>query len=102
ATWKIHRVLEERAMLVDELTRSYRNVSEFARTQAQGSTIDSADLNLLGRRLYTAFERKAGKVEIINPGISTDLTEERLSFVQGEGGRSDGWLLYRGNYDEAV
>lgn len=102
ATWKIHRVLEERTMLVDELTRSYRNVSQFARAHARGSTIDRADLNLLGRRLYAAFERKAGKVEIINPGISTDLTEERLSFVRAAEGRRDGWLLYRGEYDEAV
>jgi len=102
ATWKIHRVLEERAMLVDELTRSYRNVSEFARTEARGSTIDSIDLNLLGRRLYAAFERKAGKVEIINPGISTDLTEERLSFARASDGRHEGWLLYRGDYEEAI
>lgn len=102
ASWKIHRVLEERAMLVDELTRSYRNVSDFARNHAQGSNIKSTDLNLLGRRLYAAFERKVGKVEIINPGISTDLTEQRLSFVRTTEGERESWLLYRGDYEEAV
>lgn len=102
ATWKIHRVLEERTLLVDELTRSYRNVSDFARQHAQGANINSTDLNLLGRRLYAAFERKVGKVEIINPGISTDLTEQRLSFVRTTDGEHESWLLYRGDYDEAV
>lgn len=102
ATWKIHRVLEDRAALVDELTRSYRNVSEFARAHANGARINSTDLNLLGRRLYAAFERKVGKVEIINPGISTDLTEERLSFVRAIEGPRDSWLLYRGDHEEAL
>ena len=102
ASWKIHRVLDERALLVDELTRSYRNVSEFARRHARGSHINSADLNLLGRRLYAAFERKVGKVEIINPGISTDLTEQRLSFVHLSEGERESWLLHRGDYNEAV
>lgn len=102
ATWKIHRVLEERTLLVDELTRSYRNVSEFARRHARGANINSTDLNLLGRRLYAAFERKVGKVEIINPGISTDLTEQRLSFARTTDRQRESWLLYRGDYDEAV
>ena len=102
ATWKIHRVLEERTVLVDELTRSYRNVSEFARNQAQGANINSTDLNLLGRRLYAAFERKVGKVELINPGISTDLTEQRLSFVRTVDRERESWLLFRGDYEEAV
>ncbi len=99
ATWKIHRVLEERRMLVDELSASYRTVSEFARRHARSTSINSTDLNLLGRRLYTAFERKAGKVDIINPGISVDLTEERLNFVHTAEGGVEGWLLYRGDYD---
>jgi adenylate cyclase class 1 len=72
-------VLEERHVLVNELTRSYRALSQFGREQNSDLTINSADLNLLGRKLYVAFERKAGKVEMINPGVSKDLSEERLS-----------------------
>ncbi|MEJ2347330.1 MAG: class I adenylate cyclase [Gammaproteobacteria bacterium] len=101
ATWKIHRVLEERRMLVDELTRSYRILSDFARHHAGNSSLSSTDLNLLGRRLYTAFERKAGKVEIINPGISTDLTEERLNFIHVDRGPAGSWALQRGDPDAA-
>lgn len=95
-TWKIHRVQEERQALVEALTQSYRALSDFARNKADSHAIDPAELNLLGRRLYAAFERKAGKIDIINPGISEDLVEERLSLHQIRGLES-GWVLYRGD-----
>jgi adenylate cyclase class 1 len=95
--WKIKRVLEERNMLVAELTRSYRALSQFAREQDSKLSIRSSDLNLLGRKLYVAFERKAGKVDIINPGISRDLSEERLSLHYVEDQGQPGWALYRGS-----
>lgn len=95
--WKIKRVLEERHLLVEELTLSYRALSRFAREHNNEHAIQSGDLNLLGRKLYVAFERKAGKVEMINPGISKDLSEDRLSLHYiGERGQS-GWAIYRGN-----
>ncbi len=93
--WKIERVMEERQALVDALGRSYRALSDFARSHAERQAIDPRDLNLLGRRLYAAFERKAGKVDIVNPGISDDLLEERLSLHQIRG-EQEGWALYRG------
>ena len=95
--WKIKRVLEERTMLVGELTRSYRALSQFAREHDSQLAIRSSDLNLLGRKLYVAFERKAGKVDIINPGISRDLSEERLSLHYVEEQGQPGWALYRGS-----
>lgn len=95
--WKIHRVLEERLMLVDELTRSYRALSQFGREQSAEMAIRSGDLNLLGRKLYVAFERKAGKVELINPGISSDLSEERLSLHRVEDEQQRGWAIFSGN-----
>ena len=95
--WKIKRVLEERTMLVAELTRSYRALSQFAREHDSQLAIRSSDLNLLGRKLYVAFERKAGKVDIINPGISRDLSEERLSLHYVEEQAQPGWALYRGS-----
>ncbi|MGA7802217.1 MAG: class I adenylate cyclase [Gammaproteobacteria bacterium] len=99
-TWKMHRVMEERRTLVDALTTSYRTLSQFARENADTLAIDPEELNLLGRRLYAAFERKAGKIDIINPGISTDLTEERLSLQRVTGQTQDGWLMYRGDLRE--
>jgi adenylate cyclase, class 1 len=97
-TWKIPRVLEERRLLVEELTRSYRLLSTFAREHGREHPINASDLNRLGRKLYAAFERKAGKIELINPGISNELTEAHLSVHEAPIGGADGeaWLLYRG------
>lgn len=68
--WKVQQVAVERRELVAELNHSYRFLSQFARTQNASSRADQRDLNVLGRRLYAAFERRAGKVEVINPGIA--------------------------------
>ncbi len=95
--WKIKRVLEERRILVDELTLSYRALSKFGREHNNEHAINSDDLNLLGRKLYVAFERKAGKVEMINPGVSKDLSEERLSLHHIDKRVQRGWAIYRGN-----
>lgn len=96
--WKIKRVLDERHLLVDELTRSYRALSQFGRENDHSEiAINANDLNLLGRKLYIAFERKAGKVELINPGVSSDLSEERLSLHYLSGDGQHGWAIYRGS-----
>ena len=92
-TWKIHRVLEERKNLVNELSRSYKLLSSFARQNTDESNIDQRDMTILGRKLYAAFERTAGKIDIVNPGISANLVEEYVSFHETE----SAWLLFRGN-----
>lgn len=101
--WKIDRVMDERNRLVRELTHSYRLLTGFAREHAEEFHVDPAELNLLGRKLYTALERRPGKIERINPGISRDLVEERLSLhlvSRQDGGSS--WLLYRGAVNESA
>lgn len=99
--WKIDRVMQERNILVRELSHSYRILTEFARSNAKRIRIDPVELSLLGRKLYTALERRPGKVEHINPGISQDLVEPRLSlhYAQTRDG-NQGWFLYRGQTDE--
>ena len=92
-TWKINRVIEERKKLVDELTRSYKLLSSFANQYSDSADINQRDMTILGRKLYAAFERKSGKVDIVNPGISPNLFEDQLSFVETD----DKWLLFRGN-----
>ncbi|WP_126457108.1 class I adenylate cyclase [Sulfuriflexus mobilis] len=96
-TWKIHRVLDERKSLVDELTRSYKLLSGFAREYSSVAHINQQDMTILGRKLYAAFERKAGKIETVNPDISDNLVEEQLSFHES----TDSWLLFRGNVTAA-
>ncbi|MGV8919359.1 MAG: class I adenylate cyclase [Pseudomonas sp.] len=98
--WKVRQVSLERRALVNELNYSYRFLTQFARTQQAASLINKRDLNVLGRRLYAAFERKAGKVEFINPGIAPDLAEDTLTLVQSPNKREPGkiqWGLFSGS-----
>ncbi|MFP3519570.1 class I adenylate cyclase, partial [Pseudomonas sp. SIMBA_077] len=86
--------------LVNELNYSYRFLTQFARTEQAASLINKRDLNVLGRRLYAAFERKAGKIEFINPGIAPDLAEDTLTLVQSPNKKEPGqnhWGLYNGS-----
>jgi len=100
-TWKIDRVIEERNILVNELTHSYRLLTELARQHTQETNISQEDLNILGRRLYSAFERKSGKIELINPGISINVSERKLTFVCSLIDESPTWMLYRNEYPAA-
>ena len=98
--WKVRQVASERRALVNELNHSYRFLTQFARTEQTVSLINKRDLNVLGRRLYAAFERKAGKVEFINPGIAPDLAEDTLTLLQSPNRKEPGqhhWSLYNGN-----
>ncbi|HEA52996.1 class I adenylate cyclase [Marinobacter antarcticus] len=95
--WRAEEVSSLRRVVVSELTHSYRLLSEMARDHGEQSAISANDINLLGRKLYAAFQRKAGKIECVNPGLAPSLAEENLAFhhqsEQGEAG--SGWLLYR-------
>ncbi|MCP4283618.1 MAG: class I adenylate cyclase [Gammaproteobacteria bacterium] len=104
-SWKIDRVLEERNTLVNELTHSFRLLTDFARTYSGDNTIDPQELSLLGRKLYTALEKRPGKVDRINPGISLSLDEEQLSLHYSLTANNEfGWFLYIGeiNADQAL
>ncbi|WP_223490463.1 class I adenylate cyclase [Pseudomonas sp. A-RE-19] len=98
--WKVRQVSAERRALVGELNYSYRFLTQFARNEKTVSLINKRDLNVLGRRLYAAFERKADKVEFINPGIAPDLAEDTLTLVQAPNKKEPGqtqWGLYNGS-----
>lgn len=76
--WKIARVIEERDQLVAELSHSYRLLTQFAKQHDAVPEDDHTELAVLGRKLYAALERRPGKIDHINPGISQDLSEETL------------------------
>lgn len=98
--WKVAQVAVERRELVAELNHSYRFLGQFAQHLSASSRADQRDLNVLGRRLYAAFERRAGKIEVINPGIAPDLAEDTLTLVQSPNRKEPGshhWGLYNGN-----
>ncbi len=100
--WRVGEVTRERQQLVSELTHSYRFLSQFGRSNDVINQVNSRDLSLLGRRLYAAFERKAGKIEVINPGIAPDLSEPLLTLAQRSSGglEQSRWHLYRGTLSQ--
>ena len=95
--WKVRQVSVERQALVNELNYSYRFLSSFAGSQAGDVPPESRELALLGRRLYAAFERRAGKIEFINPGIAPDLGEDTLTLVHCPTPKAERWALFNGN-----
>ena len=95
--WRVEQVSRERRQLVSELTHSYRLLVQFARNQQVSNAINSRDMSLLGRRLHAAFERKAGKVEVINPGIAPDLSEPLLTLGEQDSQAQTSWTLWRGS-----
>ncbi len=96
-TWKIDTISEERKVLVKELTQSYFELSEFARAN-KGLMISQQDLNVLGRKLYAAFERKTGKLDIIARGFTADLHESLVGLVQRKlSDNRESWFMFRGN-----
>ena len=96
AQWRLETALEERRDLVRALQRSYAVLSEFARAHGD-HRITERDLTVLGRRLYAAFDRKPGKLEIITRGFCVAPEEHELTLHQRQGEQGMQWLLYVGN-----
>ena len=97
--WKVDQVTQERQVVVAELSYCYRFLSQYARGHGIDSNISSDDLNLLGRKLHSVFQKKAGKIEYLNPGIATNLWEENLAIhhasTQPFLSEQNDWLVYR-------
>lgn len=83
--WKTPEVIEERALLVNELNQGYLFLQKFADHTKAVRAISSEELIVLGRKQQAAFEQRLGKIDWINPGISGDLTESLLTLAESEG-----------------
>ena len=94
--WKIDDVQIARKSLVDNLTRSYMFLSDFARAQKERALIKQRDLTILGRKLYAVYDRKPGKIEIVSHGFKNNINEDVVTFLLAKGKSGDKWLLYRG------
>ena len=100
AYWKSPHVLVERNLLANELSQSYRLLVDMNKANAGEAAISGNELLILGRKLHAAFERKAGKIDWINPNISQDLSEPTLCFVQTQEAGSNLWQAYRGSQQD--
>ncbi len=98
--WHAPEVIAERTLLVNELSTSYRLLTDLQKNNFAEATISNEELMILGRKLHAAFERKAGKIDWINPGISRDLRETTLCATQDAEDNQERWLLYRGSLQE--
>lgn len=96
ANWKIERVREAHNELLDAMMQSYRNLIRFARRNNLSVSASPQDIGVLTRKLYAAFEALPGKVTLVNPQISPDLSEGDLTFIHVPVGRANrtGWYLY--------
>jgi adenylate cyclase class 1 len=100
AYWKSPHVLAERNFLANELSQSYRLLVDMNKNNAGEAAISGDELLILGRKLHAAFERKAGKIDWINPNISQDLSEPALCFVQAQEAGVILWQAYRGSQQD--
>ena len=100
-TWKVRAVAKARNILLDTLMTSYRKLLSFARDNNIAESISAEDIGILSRKLYAAHETLPGKIDLINPKISPDLSEPNLSFIQVPEGKTnpEGWYLYNCRMD---
>lgn len=96
ANWKIDEVRKAHNELLDAMMQSYRHLIRFARRNNLSISASPQDIGVLTRKLYAAFEALPGKVTLVNPQISPDLSETDLTFIHVPPGRtnSTGWYLY--------
>lgn len=101
AGWKIERVREAHNELLDAMMQSYRNLIRFARRNNLSVSASPQDIGVLTRKLYAVFEALPGKVTLVNPQISPDLSEPNLTFIHVPQGRANraGWYLYNQSPD---
>lgn len=76
--WGVEEVIQERRMIVSELNRSYRFLTEFAAEHQSGHQMSQHDLVILSRKLHTAFDRRPGKIDLLHIGLPIDLSRETL------------------------
>ncbi|PHM36342.1 class I adenylate cyclase [Xenorhabdus innexi] len=94
--WKIEQVRAAHNELLDTMMQSYRNLIRFARRNNLSVSASPQDIGVLTRKLYAAFEALPGKITLVNPQISPDLSEQDLTFIYVPPGRANrsGWYLY--------
>jgi adenylate cyclase class 1 len=100
AYWKSPHVLAERNLLANELSQGYRLLVDMNKNSSGETAISGSELLILGRKLHAAFERKAGKIDWINPNISQNLSEPTLCFVQTQEAGAQVWQAYRGSQQD--
>ena len=95
--WQVHEVQSERNALVNEMLTSYRYLAAFSDKYTKKIRINRQDLTLLGNQLYAIYDAKPGKILTINPNITPDLVQDKISLVLSDQQR---WQLISGTYNK--
>ncbi|BCE03350.1 class I adenylate cyclase [Marinicellulosiphila megalodicopiae] len=72
AQWSIQNILNEKKSVLNELSYCHRLLSK--KCHKQNIKLSDTDLNILSRKLYSVFDKKNEKIDLINPGICKDVT----------------------------
>lgn len=80
--WGIEQALAERQAIMREFTQSYRNMTRYSQQQGAESVMTRADMLVLGRKLHASFDRKPGKIDIINEHAVPNLGQEKITLHQ--------------------
>ena len=76
-SWRIGEVMDERNAMVRALIHAYKIIARFSRKQSETQGVSEPDMAILGRKLFAAFEPKAGKINIVNRGLENNLSDKR-------------------------
>ncbi|MCS5960451.1 class I adenylate cyclase [Klebsiella pneumoniae subsp. pneumoniae] len=93
ANWKIDEVRRRTTNCLDAMMQSYRNLIRFARRNNLSVSASPQDIGVLTRKLYAAFEALPGKVTLVNPQISPDLSETEPDLYPRAAGRAKPYRL---------
>lgn len=95
SNWKMKQAIVQHKMLVEQLLQSYRNLINFARKFHIDPSIMTNDTDILMRKLYSVFEVLPGKVTLLNPLITANLSEQDVTFIETKEGSvmKSGWYL---------
>lgn len=83
-SWSVEDVMRERKLLINELTHSYRFLTQFAAEHQSSHLMSQQDLLILSRKLHAAFDRRRGKIDFIRIGQDVDLSHEKIRVYEGE------------------
>lgn len=95
-SWPVQDIMAERKLLINELTRSYRFLTQFAAEHQSNHLMSQQDLLILSRKLHAAFDRRRGKIDFISFGHEVDLSHEKVR-IKELGPRKDRpaqWVAY--------
>jgi adenylate cyclase class 1 len=93
-SWSIEEVISERRLLINELTHSYRFLTEFSSDHHSSHLMSQRDLLILSRKLHTAFDRRPGKIDFIRIGLDVDLSNEKIRIYERESKQEPGVFLW--------